>query len=89
MKKKFFMFGAGNILLLLAVLFGALSAGSLIASAHSVQNTSNTISAATATPDCQQYLRELAKRLNLPVATLEQESQGAKYDTLPNRPACP
>jgi hypothetical protein len=80
MKKKILLIGGGTTLLLLCMLFGALFAGPLLASAQSTTNviTTNT----TTNPACQQYLQDLAHRLNVPVSTFEQDRLAAREDVL-------
>jgi len=75
--KKLIIIGGSVVALLAAVLVGAFFAGPLIASAHSSQNATTTTSAAT-NPYCEQYLQTLASKLNVPVATLEQDQLAAK-----------
>jgi len=83
MKKKILVISGGATLLLLSILFGAFFAGPLLASAHSTTpSTTATTSTATTNPYCQQYLQDLAQRLNVPVSTLEQDQKAAKEDIL-------
>lgn len=82
MKKKILFIGGGVTLLLLSILFGAFFAGPLLASAHSNQGATSTTSTPATNPYCQQYLQDLAQRLNVPVSTLEQNSLAAKEDVL-------
>ena len=73
------MIGGGAALVLLSTLFGAFFAGPLLASA----NVSSTASAtATTNPYCQQYLQDLANRLNVPVSTLQQDQLAAREDVI-------
>jgi len=73
------MIGGAAALVLLSMLFGAFFAGPLLASA----NGSSTASATPATnPYCQQYLQDLANRLNVPVSTLQQDKLAPREDVL-------
>jgi hypothetical protein len=76
-KPIFWIIGAA---LLLGVLFGAFFAGPLLVSAH---GTTPSVAASPATDSyCQQYLQDLARRLNVPLATLEQDQKAAREDIL-------
>jgi polyhydroxyalkanoate synthesis regulator phasin len=78
-KRTFFMIGGAAALVLLSTLFGAFFAGPLLASA----NGSSTASATpTTNPYCQQYLQDLAHRLNVSVSTLQQDKLAAREDVL-------
>jgi polyhydroxyalkanoate synthesis regulator phasin len=86
-KNKLLLIGGGSALLLLAILFGAFFTSSLLASARSSQtnaNAASTPAAATPTPNqyCQQYFQDLAKRLGVPVSTLQRDMLAAADDTL-------
>src|SRR6266852_9636453 len=80
--KKVLIIGGGSALLLLCLLLGAFFAGPLFASARS--GPTNTAPTPTATPDpyCQQYQQDLAKRLGVPVSTLQKDSSAAAEDVL-------
>jgi polyhydroxyalkanoate synthesis regulator phasin len=78
--KKLLLIGGGTLLLLLAILFGALFAGPFFASARSGQSASATPS--TTNPYCQQFQQDLAHRLGVSVSTLQQDRKGAFEDTL-------
>lgn len=80
-KKPLFWIGGLALLLLLGVLCGVFFAGPLIVSAHGVTPVATPSPAAT-NPSCMQYLQDLATRLNVPLATLEQDQQAAKEDVL-------
>src|SRR6516164_7968000 len=81
--KKILMIGGGSTLLLLCIAFGAFFAGPLLASARSGQTTTPAASTPTATnPYCQQYLQDLAKRLGVPVSTLQQDKLASAEDVL-------
>lgn len=86
MKKKILLIGGGAILLVGAILFGAFFAGPLFASAQSTQGqttTANASSTATTTnPYCEQYLQDLAGRLNVSVSTLQQDKLAAREDVI-------
>lgn len=85
-KVLFLLIGSGSALLLLCILFGAFFAVPLFASARSgPTNTAPTPTpTASATPDpyCQQYQQDLAKRLGVPVDTLQKDTLAASEDTL-------
>ncbi|HYX50712.1 MAG TPA: hypothetical protein VE843_13265 [Ktedonobacteraceae bacterium] len=81
--KKLLLIGGGSALLLLCVLFGAFFAGPLLASARNAQTSATAASTPAATnPYCQQYLQDLAKRLGVPVSTLQQDKLAAAEDVL-------
>lgn len=81
--KKILLIGGGSALLLLCVLFGAIFAGPLLASAQSGQTSASAASTPTATnPYCQQYLQDLANRLGVSVSTLQQDKLGAAEEVL-------
>jgi polyhydroxyalkanoate synthesis regulator phasin len=84
MKKKILLIGGGAILLVGAILFGAFFAGPLFASAQSTQGqaTTNTASTTTTNPYCEQYLQDLAGRLNVSVSTLQQDKLAAREDVI-------
>src|SRR5258708_24226970 len=86
-KNKLLLIGGGSALLLLAILFGALFTSPLLASARSSQtnaNAASTPAAATPTPNpyCQRYFQDLAKRLGVPVSTLQRDMLAAADRTL-------
>jgi polyhydroxyalkanoate synthesis regulator phasin len=86
-KKKLLLISGGFALLLLAILFSAFFTGPLLASARSSQtnaNAASTPTAATPTPNayCQYYLQDLAKRLGVPVSTLQRDGLAAADDTV-------
>jgi polyhydroxyalkanoate synthesis regulator phasin len=81
--KKLLLIAGGSALLLGAILFGAFFAGPLFASAQSTQGQVNATSTATTTnPYCEQYLQDLAGRLNVSVATLQQDKLSAREDVI-------
>ncbi|SRR5579884_17874 len=88
--KKFLFMGSSSALLLLCLLFGALSAGPALASARSgpKQATPTTTPEATGTPKattdvyCQRYQQDLAKRLGVSVNELQSASKAAADDTV-------
>jgi len=82
--KKVLLMGGGSALLLLCLLFGAFFADPLFASARSgPTNTAPTPTpTATTDPYCQQYQQDLAKRLGVPVSTLQKEQLAAAEDML-------
>ncbi|HYL42672.1 MAG TPA: hypothetical protein VEU97_04735 [Ktedonobacteraceae bacterium] len=78
-KRILFMIGGISALLLLGILLGAFFAGPLLASANGSSTASAT---ATTNPYCQQYLQDLANRLNVPVSTLQQDKLAAREDVI-------
>lgn len=66
---------------LLGVLFGVFFAGPLLVSAHGT-TPSVAASPPATNPYCQQYRQDLARRLNVPLSTLEQDQKAAKEDIL-------
>src|SRR5260370_14587773 len=85
--KKALLIGGGSALLVLCLLFGAFFAGPLFASARSGPTKTAPTPAPTATtkttnPYCQQYQQDLAKRLGVPVSTLQKDSLAAAEDVL-------
>jgi polyhydroxyalkanoate synthesis regulator phasin len=82
--RKLLFIGGGSALLLLAILFGAFFAGPLFASASSKSGqAANSASASTTTnPYCEQYLQDLANRLNVSVSTLQKDKLAAAEDVL-------
>ena len=78
-KLTIFIFG-GAALLLLAILFGAFFAGPLLAMANGSQTAAGTPPATN--PYCQQYLQDLAQRLNVSVSTLQQDKLASSEDVL-------
>jgi len=79
-RRNIFIFG-GAALLLLAILFGAFFAGPLLALANGGQTATGTPTTTT-NPYCEQYLQDLAHRLNVSVSTLQQDKLAAMEDTL-------
>lgn len=77
--KKLLLIGGSATVLLLCILFGAFFAGPLLASAHGTQSAAST---PAANSYCQQFLQDLAHRLNVPVTTFEQDKQAAREDVL-------
>jgi hypothetical protein len=84
MKKVLFLIGSGSALLLLCILFGAFFADPLFASARSGPTNTAPTPTPTATPDpyCQQYQQDLARRLGVPVSTLQKDTLAASEDVL-------
>jgi len=81
--KKILMIAGGSALLLGAILFGAFFAGPMFASAQTNQGQATATSTATTTnPYCEQYLQDLAGRLNVSVATLQQDKLSAREDVI-------
>jgi len=81
--KKILYIGGGSALLLLCILFGAIFAGPLLASARGGQTTATTATTPAATnPYCQQYLQDLANRLGVSVSTLQQYKLASAEDVL-------
>jgi len=79
--RKLLMIGGGSALLLLAILFGVFFAGPLLASASSGPGQT-TATSATTNPYCEQYLQDLANRLNVSVSTLQSDKLSARKDEL-------
>jgi len=79
-RRSVFIFG-GAAVVLLAILFGAFFAGPLLALANGGQTATGTPTATT-NPYCEQYLQDLAHRLNVSVSTLQQDKFAAKEDVL-------
>lgn len=77
-KRNIFIIGGASALLLLSILFGAFYAGPLLASANGGQTATST--ATTTNPYCEQYLTDLAHRLNVSVSTLQQDKLAAHQD---------
>ncbi len=82
--KKVLMIAVGAVLLLSAILFGAFFAGPLFASAQSTQSQASTAGTPTAQTNqyCEQYLQDLAGRLNVSVTTLQQDKLSAREDVV-------
>jgi transcriptional antiterminator len=82
MKKILFIVGGAT--LMLSMLLGALFVGPLVALAQYATNTPGTATAdmGKASPYCQQYFQNLAKRLNVSIPILKQAKLGAKADAL-------
>jgi polyhydroxyalkanoate synthesis regulator phasin len=78
-KRTLFMIGGTSAVLVLGILLGAFFAGPLLASANGSSTASAT---ATTNPYCQQYLQDLANRLNVPVSTLQQDKLAAREDVI-------
>ncbi len=82
--KKLLLIGGGTLLLLGAMVAGALFAIPMFASAQSRTNAATVTTSTTAAtnPYCQQFLQDLASRLHVPVATLQSDSQAAMKDVI-------
>jgi polyhydroxyalkanoate synthesis regulator phasin len=81
--KKILWIAGGSAVLLTAILFGAFFAGPLFASAQTTSGNSNSATSTTGTnPYCEQYLQDLAGRLNVSVSTLQQDKLSAREDVL-------
>lgn len=82
--KKVLVIAVGAALLLSAILFGAFFAGPLFASAQSTQSQSSAAGTPTAQTNqyCEQYLQDLARRLNISVTTLQQDKLSAREDVI-------
>src|SRR6266567_7187486 len=79
-RRSVFIFG-GAAVVLLAILFGAFFAGPLLALANGGQ-TATCTPTATTNPYCEQYLQDLAHRLNVSVSTLQQDTLAAREDVI-------
>ena len=77
-QRNILIIGVASLLALLGLVVGAFFAGPLLASASSGQTTTTT--AQGTNPYCEQYLQDLAHRLNVSVRTLEQDQQAARSD---------
>jgi polyhydroxyalkanoate synthesis regulator phasin len=81
--KKILLIAGGAALLVGAILFGAFFAGPLFASAQTTQSPATTANTSTTTnPYCEQYLQDLAGRLNVSVSTLQQDKLAAREDVI-------
>lgn len=81
--KKVLWIAGGSALLLTAILFGAFFAGPLFASAQTTSGNSTSATSATGmNPYCEQYLQDLAGRLNVSVSALQQDKLSAREDVL-------
>jgi polyhydroxyalkanoate synthesis regulator phasin len=80
--KKILLIAGGSALLLGAVLFGAFFAGPLLASAQTSRPQATGTPVAQTNPYCEQYLQDLAGRLNVSVATLQQDKLAAREDVI-------
>ena len=80
--KKVLLIGGGSALLLLCLLFGAFFVGPLFASAQNGPTNIAPTPTATPNPYCQQYQQDLAKRLGVPVSTLQKDQLAAAEDEL-------
>jgi polyhydroxyalkanoate synthesis regulator phasin len=80
--KKLILIGGGMLLLLGAMVVGALFATPMFASAQSNTSTATPSTTTETNPYCGQYLRDLANRLRVPASTLQQESLTAAKDVL-------
>ncbi|HEY1348136.1 MAG TPA: hypothetical protein VGF67_00750 [Ktedonobacteraceae bacterium] len=76
------MIGSAAVMLLIGILFGVFFAGPLLVSAHGTTPSAAAANPAVTNPSCQQFLQDLARRLNVPLATLEQDRKAAKEDVL-------
>src|SRR5438034_3049450 len=81
MKKRTIFIIGGVTLLLLAILFGAFFAGPLFALANVSLTTAGTPTTTT-NHYCEQYLQDLAQRLNVSVSTLQQDKLASMEDVL-------
>jgi len=81
MKKRTIFIIGGVTLLLLAILFGAFFAGPLFALANVSLTTAGTPTTTT-NPYCEEYLQDLAHRLNVSVSNLQQDKLAAMEDVL-------
>ncbi len=79
--KKLLLIGGGVVLLLLSIVFGAMFAGPLFASANTNTPAAST-PVATKNQYCDLFEQSLAKRLGVSVSTLQQDRQGAFGDVL-------
>jgi polyhydroxyalkanoate synthesis regulator phasin len=82
--KKLLLIGGGTLLLLGAMVVGALFAIPMLASAKTSTNTNTTTTPTTAAtnPYCEQYLQDLANRLHVSVSTLQGDKLAAAKDVI-------
>src|SRR6266702_3836742 len=80
-KQKIFVPAVVAAVLLLGITVGVVFGGPLIASACS-NATATSATATTTNPYCKQYLKDLANRLHVSVATLQQAQLAAHEDVL-------
>lgn len=80
--KKLILIGGGMLLLLGAMVVGALFAFPMFASAQSNTSTATPSPTTATNPYCGQYLNDLANRLHVPSSTLQQQSLAAAKDVL-------
>lgn len=81
MNKKSMLLIGGGVILLAAILIGAIVALPRVASANSTAGTSTPTTAGTTQNQyCVQFNQDLANRLGVSVSTLEQDRQQAKVD---------
>ena len=81
MKKIFWIVG-GSVFLVGAMLFGAFFAGPMFASAKTNQSTTTAAATPTTNTYCEQYLQDLAGKLNVSASTLQQDKLSAREDVL-------
>ena len=80
--KKLILIGGGTLLLLGAMVVGALFAIPVFASTQSNTSTATPSTTTVTDPYCEQYLRDLANRLHASVSALQQDSLAAAKDVL-------
>lgn len=81
--KKLWIIGGGSALLVLGIILGAFLAGPIIATASSQKAAAPAAgTAGTAESYCNQYLNDVASRLNVGVDKLKQAGVGAADDLL-------
>jgi polyhydroxyalkanoate synthesis regulator phasin len=80
--KKLILIGGGMLLLLGAMVVGALFAFPMFASAQSNTRTATPSTTTATNPYCGQYLQDLATRLHVPTSTLQRQSLAAARDVL-------
>jgi polyhydroxyalkanoate synthesis regulator phasin len=80
--KKLILIGGGMLLLLGAMVVGALFATPMFASAQSNTSTATPSTTTATNPYCGLYLKDLANRLHVPTSTLQQQSLAAAKDVL-------
>ncbi len=80
--KKILIIGGAAATLLLSIGFGAFFAGPLLAMAHGSQVQTTMAGTPTTNSYCEQYLQDLAQRLHVSVATLQQDTLAASEDEL-------
>jgi len=80
--KKILIIGGAAATLLLSIVFGAFFAGPLLAMASGNQAQTTAAGTPTTNTYCTQYLQDLAQRLHVSVATLQQDKLATSEDEI-------